>query len=341
MTSFANEAAWLEGPNIQALKIGPGPAPNPAENEVVIKVVYAAVNPVDWKLQGAPVGYLEYPTILGTDVAGVVVQLGSKVTQFELGQRVTGHCDGFLSKKQTNMGYQLYSTCNENLVTLVPDSLPLVNAVVLPIAVDTAGTALYVHLELPLPTLEPAPIPKRILLWGGASSVGSSAIQLAVASGLEVITTASKANHEYVKSLGASHVVDYKDPNAVEQVVSLLQPGDYIVDCISTKDTQANCGEILSRIGGGKLLVVDTPKGPFPDNVTASLVICLDVGNTAAHVGDHLWHKFIPSALAAGKFQAKPDPYLIRGGLNKVQEGIDLLREGVSAKKIVIEISTE
>jgi hypothetical protein len=61
----------------------------------------------------------------------------------------------------------------------------------------------------------------------------------------------------------------------------------------------------------------------------------------ALEVGDAVWHKYIPEAFAAGKFQAKPDPLIIKGGLEKVQQGINLLRDGVSAKKIVIEISKE
>lgn len=61
----------------------------------------------------------------------------------------------------------------------------------------------------------------------------------------------------------------------------------------------------------------------------------------ALDVGDAVWRRYIPQALATGAFQAKPDPFIIKGGLDKVQEGIDLLRKGVSAKKIVIEISSE
>ena len=71
------------------------------------------------------------------------------------------------------------------------------------------------------------------------------------------------------------------------------------------------------------------------------LVNGLDPGMVALDVGDAVWRKYIPDALAAGKFLAKPDPLIIKGGLEKVQEGIDLLREGVSAKKVVIEIAEE
>lgn len=56
-------------------------------------------------------------------------------------------------------------------------------------------------------------------------------------------------------------------------------------------------------------------------------------------MGNAVWRQYVPEALAAGKFQAKPDPIVIEGGLEKVQEGIDILRKGVSAKKIVINLS--
>jgi hypothetical protein len=74
-------------------------------------------------------------------------------------------------------------------------------------------------------------------------------------------------------------------------------------------------------------------------NIWLLLVNGGDPAFVALEVGDAVWRKYIPEALAAGKFQAKPDP--LKGGLEKVQEGINLLRDGVSAKKIVIEISKE
>lgn len=65
----------------------------------------------------------------------------------------------------------------------------------------------------------------------------------------------------------------------------------------------------------------------------------LDLGFGNQDIGDAVWRKYIPRALAAGKFQAKPDPEILVGGLERVQDGVDLLRKGVSAKKIVIEIA--
>lgn len=123
------------------------------------------------------------------------------------------------------------------------------------------------NLKLALPSLNPEPTGKKVLIWGGSSSVGSSAIQLAAAAGYEVLTTASPVNHEYVKNLGASHVFDHRDPHVVEKIKSIVKTGDAILDCISTEDTQVKCGEILSHIGGGLLPLVLAPVGDVPENV--------------------------------------------------------------------------
>lgn len=112
---------------------------------------------------------------------------------------------------------------------------------------------------------------KTILIWGGSSSCGSSAIQLAVAAGWNVATTASKSNHEYVRSLGASKVFDQKDPNIVDEIKGVLKEGDAVLDCIGSGETQITCGKILGSIGGGKLPILLWPEGPFPDNVEGVL----------------------------------------------------------------------
>lgn len=107
------------------------------------------------------------------------------------------------------------------------------------------------------------------MVWGGSSSVGSSTIQLAVAAGFEVVTTASTTNHSFVKSLGASHIFDYKDTDVLERLAGLLKPGDLVVDTISNQDTQAKCAQILAGIGGGKLPLMMPPLVTFPANVEA------------------------------------------------------------------------
>ncbi|PQE31981.1 zinc-binding oxidoreductase protein [Rutstroemia sp. NJR-2017a WRK4] len=90
-SNFENEAAWITAAKTRPMKVGPGPKPDPSENEVVIEVAYAAVNPTDYKMQDTPYFELQYPFIFGTDVAGTVVQLGSNVTRFKIGERVIGY----------------------------------------------------------------------------------------------------------------------------------------------------------------------------------------------------------------------------------------------------------
>lgn len=98
-------------------------------------------------------------------------------------------------------------------------------AVVLPLALSTAASALYQkeHLALPYPTTTPKPTDKTILVWGGSSSVGSAAIQLALASGFAVVTTTSPKNFEFVGSLGATTVMDYKSPALAQQLCQALK----------------------------------------------------------------------------------------------------------------------
>ncbi|TVY19982.1 Dehydrogenase orsE [Lachnellula arida] len=352
-----NKAAWLPFEKAPALEVGPGPTPNPSENEVVIKVAYAAVNPTDWIMQDQPYAHPQYPFIIGVDVSGTVAQLGSAVTRFEIGQRVIGHCDSLLTLKATNAGFQHYTTCREILISEVPNSVPLANAAVLPLAIGTASTGLFKHLKLPFPSVDPKPTGKTILIWGGSSSVGSTAIQLALAAGLTVATTAGAHNKAYVKELGATHIFDHKDPNVVQEISKILKTGDVVFDAIAVEGSQKACATILHNIGGGKLPVVLWPVPTEYDvelafgmlqtllisvvtfAYTQDAVNGLDPGLVDLDIGDAVWRKFLPQALAAGKFQAKPDPEVLEGGLEKVQEGIDILRKGVSAKKIVIEIA--
>lgn len=273
-------------------------------------------------------------------------------------------CNGLIINKLASTGWQRYSTCPEIQVCAIPDSLPLANAAVLPLSISTAAMALFVRLGLPLPSFEPKYTGKSIVIWGGSSSMGCTAIQFAAAAGYRVISTASPANFELVKSLGATHVFDYKDPDIVVKVARMLKPGESIFDCIASTATQKTASEILSKIGGGKVGCLNPPEGSFADNVElidskisgpccisrlywasvandCYLVFAYDPGLIDTRIGDFIWRTYVPQAIASGKLKAKPDPMIIEGGLGKVQEGIDMLRKGVSAKKIVIEIAKE
>ncbi|KAJ8058974.1 hypothetical protein OCU04_011958 [Sclerotinia nivalis] len=332
-----NQAAWMPAEKAR-MEVGPGPIPNPSENEVVIEVAYAAVNPSDWKLQDIPYYSMPYPWIVGADVSGTIVQLGSAVTRFQIGQRVLGQCDGMLTRIVQNTGFQRYATCRELLVSVVPDDIPLASAAVLPLDTSSASAGLFKILGLPLPVLEPVPTGKKILIWGGSSSCGASAIQLAVAAGYTVVTTAGAQNHNFVKSLGATHIFDHKSPTVIQDILAILQKGDAVFDCISEASTQNICAKISHHIDASKFACL-LPPLPNEYDVEPILVNGLDVALVDLDIGDAVWRKYLPAALAKGKFLAKPDPEVLQGGLERVQDGLDILRKGVSAKKIVIEVA--
>ena len=107
-------------------------------------------------------------------------------------------------------GFALYSSAQAGTTAKLPDSISFTEGSVLPLAFDTAAVGLYStgegFLALPHPSLKSSSTGKTLVVWGGSSSVGALAIQLAVASGLKVVATASKHNADFVKKCGASEV---------------------------------------------------------------------------------------------------------------------------------------
>ncbi|KAL1797143.1 hypothetical protein ACET3X_003749 [Alternaria dauci] len=224
-----NKAAWLPSPGAHPFVVKEAPYPSAGPGEVVIKNAVVAVNPADWKIQyhSDEHRYVSnYPFILGSDCAGTIEEVGEGVTKFVKGDRVIAFCPSLPTNNPANSAFQHYALVPATYTISIPASLPFKDGVVLPIALATAASGLYPPnlLNLPLPaTPRPkAEARKTILIWGGSSSVGLSAIQLAVASGVRVITTSSPANFSLVKSMGAETVFDYRSASVVSDIVALL-----------------------------------------------------------------------------------------------------------------------
>lgn len=174
---------------------------------------------------------------------------------------------GLLSGDSGSAAFQLYSKTVSLLVSPIPDSLSFEQAAVLPLAISTAAAGLYqkTHLALPHPSLDPQPTGQTLLVWGGASSVGATAVQLATASGLKVVATASSRNHEFVRSLGAVAVVDYKAGGVVEELVTAIGEagGTFagVFDAISEPGSLKLVGAVTDRLGVSPVAVVLPPPG--------------------------------------------------------------------------------
>ncbi|MFY1634598.1 NADP-dependent oxidoreductase [Solwaraspora sp. WMMB335] len=174
--------------------------PAVGDGEVLVRVRAAGLNPIDVKTRQGKVrlvNRIDLPIVAGSELSGVVEQVGSGVTRFAVGDRVFARLD-----KSRLGAFARYAAVDENLLAKLPDSLDFEDAAGLPLAGSTALQALRDELSV-------AP-GDRVFISGGGGGVGTLAIQLAVWMGAEVATTASPRGADLVRSLGASVVVDYQ-----------------------------------------------------------------------------------------------------------------------------------
>ena len=162
-----------------------------------------------------------YPTVLGSDVAGTVVSVGSCVSSdtFKPGSRVAAFATGFFVQ-----GAPDYGAFQKRVLIPAANTVPLPNRMsfnegsLLPMSVITAWCGLE-NIGVPLDAAYTPADRKRVLVWGAASSVGSGAVQIAKLLGFTVYATASEKHHEYIRQLGASKVFDYKAEGVVAGIV--------------------------------------------------------------------------------------------------------------------------
>lgn len=243
MTSLVqNRAAWIDGPG-KAIRVGVHELRKLNPGEILIKNRAVAINPFDC-LQQATGEFIEHwPCILGHDLAGDIMSVGEGVTAFAPGQRVLAQA---VQQGPENTAFQEHTIVGEDVTCRIPDDLAYESACVVPLALSTGAAGLYQkgYLELPLPR-SPSPVSsgKTLLVWGGSSSVGSAAIQLAVASGIEVVTTASPRNFEHCRRLGAKEVLDYNSSTIIEDIVTFLKKRGQVAGAFAGKTIEIKDGD--------------------------------------------------------------------------------------------------
>lgn len=337
----SNTAAWLTAAKSRPVEVKSAPYTPPAENEIVVKNGAVALNPVDPGVQDLGDDFftwLTYPCILGSDVAGEVVEVGSGVSRFQPGDRVTGFALSLTNARPAEGAFQAYTVLKAHLASPIPSSLSYESACVLPMGISTAASGLFQKdcLGLQLPSTPPkTAIGQTLLIWGGSSSVGSNAIQLAVAAGYEVITTASPKNFEYVKKLGASQVFDYHSDTVTIDIIDAFKSKTG-VGALAIGDTSSEfCAEIVNQYNGRKFVALTNPANKeIPNTVSTKFVICSDLKDN--EVGPAIYIDFLPKALSDGSFIAAPDAEVVGKGLESIQNALDVMRKGVSAKKLVV-----
>jgi NADPH:quinone reductase-like Zn-dependent oxidoreductase len=241
------------GPEV--LKYEDAPRPQAGAGEVLIRAHASSVNPVDWKIRA---GYLQQmlkykmPMIPGWDVSGVVEAVGAGVTRLKPGDLV--YC---LADMSRDGSYAEYIAVRESAVALKPKSIDHTTAAAIPLAALTAWQALYDGAKLSAG--------QTLLIHGAAGGVGTFAVQFAKMKGARVIATASKKNHEFLRSLGADETIDYTTTK-FEDVVHGV---DAILDTI-TGETMERSWQVLKK--GGILVSILEP--PSPEKAAAHGVRC-------------------------------------------------------------------
>lgn len=210
-----------EGP--QGAKIGDYPKPAPAAGEVLVRVHACGVNPLDWKVcDGSVAAFLPVspPFIIGADVSGVVEAVGPGVSRFAVGDEVFGQI-GLLG------AYAEYAVTGEYRLSRKPANLSFAEAACVPVSGATAWDLLFKDGKL-----EPG---ERVFVQAGAGGVGHYAIQLAKDAGAYVIATCSAGSADFVRSLGADEVVDYKAGRFEDSVRDIDLAVDTVGDAILTR----------------------------------------------------------------------------------------------------------
>lgn len=254
------------------------------------------------------------------------------------------HTFGLASSDPAQGGFQLYTSLRADLISRIPDSLSYTSAAVLPLAISTAAACLFKKetLALPLPKSSDANPPasgKSVLVWGGSSSVGATAIQLAAGAGHKVVSVASKRNIEGVKALGAAAVFDYNSPSVADDIIAALEGTEFagVCDAIGSADSAKAWAPVYKKLGGKYGSVMPGAPG-LPEGIEGSSVFAPTVVLDDKYVGDVIWAKWVPEALQKGTLKAVPEAIVIKGGLESVQDAVNKQKAGVSFGKIVVEL---
>ena len=339
-----NAAAWIVEAKAKPLEVKSAPYTPPGDNEIVVMNRAVAINPVDAVSQARAIFPLNYPAILGSDVAGEVIEVGLSVTSFSKGDRVLGFALGSVSKRSCEGAFQHYTVLLAHMASKIPASLSFDHAAVMPLGLSTAAAGLYQkgYLELQHPSVEPKLTGKTLLVWGGSSSVGCNAIQLAVASGYEVIATTSPKNFDLAKKLGACQVFNYKSKTILEDLIDALKEKSIAgaIDAVGIGGAFHSCIAVVEKSNGNKFVSFVRPDAmqvTLPEGVTAKFIQSAEIKDN--EISKVIFEDFLPTALAEGKFVAAPEPEVVGDGLENVQAGLDTWMEGVSAKKLVVSLS--
>ncbi|KAG1793981.1 chaperonin 10-like protein [Suillus plorans] len=340
------------------------PTPSPGPGEVMVKVAFSAVIPLDTYV--ADYGRIvngEYPLVLGFNLSGVVEAVGSGVGGLQTGDKVCG----FTTAGSKGKGLQERAIIHSSACAKLPDDYSLEAAATIPDNFVTAFYTLFDRLGLTPPTF-PVSVPPPhaetpILVYGAGATSGQYAVQLLALAGYKrVIATASPRHHSYLKSLGVAHVIDYSADDMLENI--LLAAGtklQFVLDCISAESTLKSISNVVSSDGVVAMLLPVTEgtrhvagkdaqmwmelpvdRNPFPDSVKVLGVKTL-LYQQNEYLRDNLMPKILPRLLEEGIIQPNRVRLFDQGSLqDRCQDAFNVVRNGqVNGEKVIVKVASE
>lgn len=381
----------------QPLEVQSRPTPKPGPGELLVLVKSIALNPADGLMRDLGLFIAEYPTVIGFDMAGLVLEVGDDVPKddsapggisFQPGiTRVAAHSASFWRSWAPDYGI-FQERCLipwQHATPLPDDDMSWNHAATLPVAVVVALNA-WGTLGFTVPTSAPAfsspsipngsasPIARggedaplksqkreALLIWGASSSVGAMGVQTArlirddasspVAA---VYATSGPANREYVASLGADRVFDYNDPGAVDAIVAAARDDGLVIrHCFLAMGQLAPCQAVLRAslgedVEGGerqerKAVVGSAPPLPADADVVDGMETVFLQPSTEEGEGLEqlrFWMgTWLKESLERGLVRPSPEPRVVGKGLGAINAGLDMVLQGVSCAKLVVEVS--
>jgi len=230
----------------EELQYGNLPDPVAKRGEVVVDIHAASINGADWKVRaGQSYRQTQFPHVLGRDFSGVVSGLGEGVTDFRIGDAVFGVCEA-----SQEGAYAEKIAIKAAIVARKPDSISHVDAAAMALTGLTALVAVEDTLQLEAG--------ETILIQGGAGGVAAFAIQFARHIGARVITTASAANHAYLRGIGADEIIDYNAQDFTKVVTGC----DAVFDTVGGDVAQRSFAVL--KPGGRAAFIASGPQAPKP-----------------------------------------------------------------------------
>ncbi|CCF43410.1 TOXD [Colletotrichum higginsianum] len=339
-------------------KITPGlPLPVLAQGQVLVRTAAVALNPCDFKM---PRRFSSPGTYAGCDFAGTVVSLTEEVAEnglLKVGDRVFAAVIGNNPHDKDSGAYGEYLKATAVFTWKIPDWMSFEEAAGLSgTCIATACMSLFRSLKLPGTFEEPAATPADVLIWGGATSVGTTMIQMVKLLGHRAITTCSPKNFELVKSYGADAVFDYHSPTCAADIKALTRNNlKYIVDPFSDLRTMALADEAMGRVGGRYVALEsyqEVASGGKAKLIERELIMGQMITGKAIPLTDGygkpedpelgVWgvecYKSIQRLVDERKL--RPHPLrILDGGFEAVLEGLEMLkRKEMSGEKIVVRL---